>query len=267
MNAEVGRPQGGREGGAVGRATAGGAERALRDGLVERLRAAGVKVVTDEAEGQRVLEAVNCRVQAMGSKVNRRMSEIGQSLSGIEMTVAQRMVVDVFSGVKDNQPIDVECPDGSRHVIMRQGNERGAGAKHSVFRHYGTGTGVISAVDVLKIPEVIEKGNITEKRRGNVRLVEYRYTDENGTRYTVVTEVKKKGEVFNDFYTNKKASNQTPQMPNGDTPESARTNDNDANSGAKLQKVGDSASDGGEKVSSDVLFDGAERSLATLQMR
>ena len=32
-------------------------------------------------------------------------------------------------------------------------------------------------------------------------------------------------------------------MPNGDTPESARTNDNDANSGAKLQKAGDNASD------------------------
>ncbi|MBQ8336630.1 MAG: hypothetical protein IJY44_03760 [Bacteroidaceae bacterium] len=45
--------------------------------------------------------------------------------------------------------------------------------------------------------------------------------------------MKEKGEVFNDFYTNKKALNQTPQMPNGDTQSSARTNDLNALSADK----------------------------------
>lgn len=53
-------------------------------------------------------------------------------------------------------------------------------------------------------------------------------------------------EVFNDFYTNKKASNQPPQMPDGDTPEGARTNDLNA-SGAKVQQNPETTKDSERK--------------------
>jgi len=124
---------------------------------------------------------------------------------------------------------------------MRQGNESGAGTKHSLYRHYDTTTGIITADDILRIPDVLANGECTEKRRGNTVLEEYRLTDENGTRFTIITEVKQDSEIFNDFYTNRKASNQTPQMPNGDTQESARPNDLDALSGAKVENNSESA--------------------------
>lgn len=237
-------------------------EVALRDGLVEVLRGAGIEVVTDEAEGQRVLDAANSHVQAMGSRVNKRMAEIGALLKGREMNKSQQAVVDVFSGKKDNVPIDIERADGNRRVIMRQGNEQGAGTKHSVFGHYGTTRGVISADDILLVPEVLIKGERTEKQRGKSTIVEYRHTDENGTRFTVLTESKDKGEVFNDFYSNKKASNQIPQRPNGDTPESARSNDSDAILPAKLQKVADNANVEEEK-SSEALFEATKEKFGT----
>ena len=162
----------------------------------------------------------------MGSRVDARMAEVASHFDGKELTAEQRSVVDVFGGKADNLTISVKTQDGNeRKVVMRQGNEMGAGAKHSLYRHYNTGSGAIVADDVLLIPDVLANGERTESKRGNTKLAVYRLTDGNGTRYTVVTEVKEKGEVFNDFYTNKKALNQTPQMPNGDTQSSARTND------------------------------------------
>lgn len=119
---------------------------------------------------------------------------------------------------------------------MIQGNDRGAGAKHSLYGHYGTTKGVFSSEDIIAIPEIYEKGERTEKMRGNVKLAVYKLAVEGNKRYTVVNEIKKDGEVFNDFYTNKKVLSQTPQMPNGDTLESARTNELNTLSGAKLLK-------------------------------
>jgi len=208
----------------------------------------------DVARGEQIVRFGN-GVSAMGSRVDKRMAEIGRLLEGKEMTDAQRKVADVFSGKEDNQAIEIERADGKRRVVVRQGNEQGAGAKHSVFGHYGTTRGVITAEDVLRIPDIIHDGTITEKKRGNVRLNEYRLTSEDGTRYTVLTEVQQSGEVFNDFYTNKKAPRQTPQMPNGDTQQSARTNDADALIGGKgSENSADGQMDGGETTGNGVNF-------------
>ena len=96
-------------------------------------------------------------VSMMGSRVDKRMAEIGRLLEGRDMTDEQRKVADVFSGKSDNQTIEVERNDGKRRIVMRQGNEQGAGAKHSVFGHYGTTRGVITAEDVLRIPDIIPR--------------------------------------------------------------------------------------------------------------
>lgn len=156
------------------------------------------------------------------------------TLTARKLSAEQRSVVDVFGGKADNLTISVKTKEGNeRKVVMRQGNEAHAGTKHSLYRHYNTGSGAITTDDILLIPEILANGERTENKRGNTKLAVYRLTDGNGTRYTVVTEVKEKGEVFNDFYTNKKASNQTPQMPIGDTQSSARTNDSNAPSADK----------------------------------
>lgn len=58
-----------------------------------------------------------------------------------------------------------------------------------------------------------EKGILSEKRRVNVRLNEYKYRDESGIEYTLVTETRKNGEVFNDFIQTKKHQNKPRRYP------------------------------------------------------
>lgn len=184
----------------------------------------------------------------MGSRVNKRMKEVGDIFADRELSDAERSVVDVYSGKADKLPIRITREDGERIITVIQGNESGAGTKHSLFKHYGTTVGVITHEDILRIPEVAEKGSLSEKRRGNVRLNEYKYRDESGIEYTLVTETKKNGEVFNDFYTNKKASKQTPQIPEGDTPNGARSNVLDA----QLVDKGTAISSSDKKTGSDL---------------
>lgn len=135
-----------------------------------------------------------------------QMAEVASHFDGKELSAEQRAVVDVFGGKADNLTISVKTQDGNvRKVVMRQGNEMGAGAKHSLYRHYGTGVGVITSDDIISIPDVVANGVRTEKQRGKTRLAEYKLTDANGNEFTVLTEIKKGKEIFNDFYSNKKA--------------------------------------------------------------
>lgn len=180
-----------------------------------------------------------------GEVVTIRLAEHNAHTSGFDHSGRDNGISIVISR-KPNAGINNDGKGNKHNIVLRKGNEKGAGVNHSVFRHYGTRVGVITADDILLIPDVIKKGDVAEKQRGNVRLAEYRYADGNGIRYTVVTEVKNGYEQFNDYYTNKKVSNQTPEMPNGDTQLSARPNDFDTNSDAKLQKVPEPSNEEGE---------------------
>ena len=51
-------------------------ERALRDALNDVLTSAGIDVVTDVEEGQRVMDEANGDARMMGSRVNGRMEDI-----------------------------------------------------------------------------------------------------------------------------------------------------------------------------------------------
>ena len=233
-------------------------EKVLMGAVVEKMKEAGIDVSTDWEEGQKVLDEYNGshELKPMGSRVDSKKSQLASEFEGRELTPEQQAVVDVYTGKRDNVGITFTRDGQEYTVTMRQGNENKAGTKHSLYRHYGTGVGVITADDVMRIPDVLSNGEREEKKRGNVRLAQYRLTDENGKRYTVVTEIKKAGEVFNDFYTNKKASSQTPQMPNGDTPESARTKDLNASSGAKVQQNPETTKESGEKLKQFKTSDG-----------
>lgn len=143
----------------------------------------------------------------MGSRVDARMAEVAAHFEGKQLTAEQQAVVDVFGGKADNLTISVKTKEGNeRRVVMRQGNEMGAGAKHSLFRHYGMNNGAIAADDILLIPEILANGERVEKKRGKKTVIEYKYTDNNGVEYTVITENNKGREEFANFYTNRKAS-------------------------------------------------------------
>lgn len=54
--------------------------------------------------------------------------------------------------------------------MMRQGNELQAGTKHSVFVHFNTKKGFITSDDILLIPEIIEKGNVTPSTKEDLNI-------------------------------------------------------------------------------------------------
>jgi len=138
------------------------------------------------------------------------------------------------SNKSDNLTFTVSDKDGKKcRIIMRQGNDGRAGTKHSLYGHYGTNKGVITAEDVLRIPEVVSKGKRKPIKRGKNQLYEYTLS-ENGVKYIVTTEIKGKGELFTNFYTNRKPTVAEQGTQNTDE---QRVQPQQSVSGAKLQKV------------------------------
>ena len=120
------------------------------------------------------------------------------------MTEQQKAVTDVYTGAVDNLPLSVKRDGKDMTIVMQQGREEKSGTKHSLYRHYGTNTGVITADDVVRIPDVLAKGERKPVKRGNTQLYEYTL-NENGTTYTVLTEKNNRGaETFADFHTKKR---------------------------------------------------------------
>ena len=228
-------------------------EAALRDAVMDLEREAGLDVIDDVEEGQRVLDMVNGEAKLMGSRTNKKMANIGEALEGRELTERQQKVVDVFRGKSDNTPIEVERADGKVRVIMRQGNDEKAGTKHSLYGHYGTNKGVITDEDILIIPDVLARGERTPKMRGNTQLYEYTLNGENGTRYTVLTEKKHSREEFADFYTNKKTS----QSARKTRSEEARDIDNNDVSSAKLRQNSDTSKEMSGKIREQRVYHGS----------
>ena len=228
-------------------------ETALRDGLIDKLRSAGIEVITDEEEAQRVLDADReRRARLMGSRVEKRKQEIAAKLEGKEMSYEQRTVVNVFTGRNNNLTLNITDKSGkSRSIVMRQGNEQNAGTKHSIYRHYMTDNGHITADDILLVPDVVANGERKPVMRGKTQLYEYMLKDGNGTLYTVLTEKDKGREVFADFYTNRKTSLSARKTRS----EEARDIDNSDVTGAKLQKVSDFAN------YSPVFYSNAEKAV------
>ena len=228
-------------------------ETALRDGLIDKLRSAGIEVITDEEEAKRVLDADReRRARLMGSRVEKRKQEIAAKLEGKEMSYEQRTVVNVFTGRNNNLTLNITDKSGkSRSIVMRQGNEQNAGTKHSIYRHYMTDNGHITADDILLVPDVVANGERKPVMRGKTQLYEYMLKDGNGTLYTVLTEKDKGREVFADFYTNRKTSLSARKTRS----EEARDIDNNDVSGAKLQKVSDFAN------YSPVFYSNAEKAV------
>ena len=157
----------------------------------------------DVARKDQIFIMDNLGESHMGTKVDKRMQSIGEYYKDKKLSDEQKVVIDVFSGNKDNQPLSVTRADGKRTIIMRQGTENKAGTKHSLFRHYETNSGVITAEDIALIPQIVQKGNIRKVKGG--KGFEYVW-NKDGVRYKVYTEIKDRQEIFCDFYSNKKAT-------------------------------------------------------------
>ena len=200
----------------------------------------------------RVSQNLEARTRAMGSRVEKRMADVAQKLEGRELTAEQKAVVDVFSGKSDNQKFSVGREDGKKQTyLLKQGNEEKAGAKHSLYRHYGTNTGVITADDVLKIPQVLERGERIEKAKGGKKMAVYTM-DVDGAKFTVYTRIGKDYETIDDFYSNKKGSERY-VLRNTDgvnnTPEGAHNPDSEPS--AKVEDKSESPKLFGEEIIDD----------------
>ena len=199
----------------------------------------------------RVSQNLEERTRAMGSRVEKRMADVAQKLEGRELTAEQKAVVDVFSGEKDNQKFSVERNGVKQQFLLKQGQEDKAGAKHSLYRHYGTNTGVITADDVLKIPQVLERGERTEKAKGGKKMAVYTM-DVDGAKFTVYTRIGKDYETIDDFYSNKKGSERY-VLRNTDgvnnTPEGAHNPDSEPS--AKVEDKSESPKLFGEEIIDD----------------
>ncbi len=166
----------------------------------------------------------------MGSRTDKRMAEIDEHYEGRGMSDEQRAIVDVFSGKRDRQTVTFTGKDGKEHqMVMIQGQDSKAGSKHAIYRHYGNKPGWFDADDLPHINDVVQHGEEKREMRGKTRLNVYRL-DIDGVKYTVLTEVKKGKEIFNDFYTNRKASS----FGTSNTSEEAHTSNDNAFNAAKV---------------------------------
>lgn len=225
-------------------------ETALRDAVVDHLRSLGVEVSTDWEEGQRILDEYNGngQMKKMGTTTNNRMSDIATQFADKQLTDQQSVIASVYTGEKDNQTATFKREDGSAvRMKFQQGEDTKAGTKHSLFAHYGTTKGVISADDILRIPDVIEKGNRKQKGKN----VEYTLKD-GKTTYTVYAKVKGGIEVFQDFYSswkikNKETSASKPSITQGENTQSAQSDDANVSSDAKVQQNPETAKDSERK--------------------
>lgn len=226
-------------------------EIAMRDALIGIIRDAGIDVITDETEGQRVLDVANQHeVKQMGSTTHNRMTDVATELSGIELTDQQSVIASVFTGEKDNQIVTLDREDGST-VKMKflQGKDTSAGTKHSLYAHYGTTKGIISANDILRIPDIISKGGRKQKGKN----VEYTLKD-GKTTFTVYVKIKGGMEIFQDFYSswkvkNKRESASKPSITqDGENTQGAQSNDANALLGAKVQQNPETTKESDEKL-------------------
>jgi len=135
------------------------------------------------------------------------------------------------SNKSDNLTFTVSDKDGKeRCIIMRQGNDGRAGTKHSIFGHYGTSSNGYTAEEILLIPDVIKNG---KRKQDESKSISYSY-ERDGVKYIVTTEIKGKGELFTNFYTNRKPTVAEQGTQNTDE---QRVQPQQSVSGAKLQKV------------------------------
>jgi hypothetical protein len=178
-------------------------ETATRDLLIDGIKKAGADISTNYEEGQAGIDDFygTGEIKPMGTSTKKRQKLIAEVFNDSKLSEDERKLVDVFSGKNDKTTLTITDKAGkNRKIQFRQGNERKAGIRHSVFRHLLTDANSYTADEVTLIPDIIANGERTQDK-GN--KVSYKYKKD-GVVYTVTTEVKGKNELFTNFYTDRK---------------------------------------------------------------
>ena len=110
-------------------------ETALRDGLVEKMRSAGIEVVTDDAEGQRVLDAA-LRAEELLDEMKRKsaqetaLPEGETSFKGTVISSADgaKVIQNLETLIKNAEKLDAAKSAGD--VLFRKGFSRPRGEGH-----------------------------------------------------------------------------------------------------------------------------------------
>ena len=220
------------------------AQKAATETVMNALKKAGIPVKMVSAE-----EAANMMgeegVELMGSRVDNRRKKIAEELADVEMTDEQKAIVDAFTGVAKNRAeVIITDKDGNEHVlVLVQGNEKKAGVKHSLFKHFGTKEDYYAPNEILLIPEIISHGAKEINGKRNVYTIK-----KDGVAYKLVTEGEEGKENFINFYTDKKnGTNASVQSPEGNTELTAQANKS-SNSSAKVKENSESPKES-EKIS------------------
>ena len=173
----------------------------VRDGLVEIMREGGIDVSLDDVEGQRVLdEDREQQARLMGKITRMRQAEISAYFEGKDLSPTQVVIVNAFGNQENNKSISLKDKKGrQRTIIFRQGNEKKAGVQHSVFGHCDNNKDYYTKEEILLIPDVVNKG----ERNQEGKKIKYEFVKD-GVTYTVTTEMKGRGELFTNFYTDRK---------------------------------------------------------------
>ena len=217
----------------------------LRDALIDRMRKAGISVVTDVQEGQRALDEANgIGVKAMGSRTESKKALIARSASLLNLDAEKQLIIDVFTGKRNHQVLTIERSDGSLFSFeISEGNEIKGGTRHALYRHFGTGEGVILITDILAIPDVLRSGD--RKQDGNKFLYSLKRDNKE---LTVVTEKRGKKEVFVTLYSDVTLNEKASLSKSKNTNLIARSNDNEALSDTKVQQNIESTIEDDEKI-------------------
>ena len=112
-------------------------ERALRDGLVEKMRSAGIEVVTDDAEGQRVLDAA-LRAEELLDEMKRKSAQETALPEG--ETSFKGTVISSADGAKVIQNLETLIKNAEKLDAAGQRNFLGEVAKALGARRYGSGS-------------------------------------------------------------------------------------------------------------------------------
>lgn len=220
-------------------------EQVLLDAAIEHLQKHGMEVITDE-EGQRVIDRFNGRltddVKQMGTTTKKRQESLTASFEGRELSTEQQVVVDAFTGRISNGVLTVKDRKGkTRNITLKQGEDRKAGVKHSLFRHYGTNENFYNADEILFIPDVIANGVRSQAKS----KVAYKL-EKDGVTYTVTTLLKSNGkEIFTNFYTDREPI----AGINGKSNTAMQHLPQQSDSGAKVQQNPDTTNESEEKIS------------------
>ncbi len=162
-------------------------ETALRDGLIDKLRSAGIEVITDEEEAQRVLDAANGEVT-----LQKRLSDLQK---------AERFIVEGLKSNRRNGHFLIELPSKVKRMVRNaMGRDFDShvitigGIRHGLKNHGVSGDKLslrsipIREEDaalipyIMTAPDYVRKGS-TLNNRDSVRFYK---TLENG--YVVVVE-------------------------------------------------------------------------------